>query len=728
MKRHSTLQHVTSLRTLGELKLLYTVPRDDLIGEVLVPAMAGSSAVRCMAGFFSSAAFRHVAPGLAAFINGSSGTFQLLISPVLNDEDQRAVREALERPEAVLARAARLLLEDALLSQSALQTHTLECLSYLLAARRLELRFVLMSEGGMFHPKVWIFTDTTDLVVAHGSSNPTVAGLIFNYETVSVERAWAGGEASQRAYRLVELFNALWTGKDPNALTIDLPEGLLLAEHSNRQPPTIDDFWMAWHTDAEAGLVPALPPGSTYRSPSPQLVATQQLAIPSGLAFQEGPFAHQGRAVRAWEEAGGRGLLAMATGSGKTVTALICATRLQKQARPLLVVVAAPYRPLIDQWRQGVAEFGVTPVRIKGLSGVDRDRAVIAAIRNLEYGVSEVEVAVVTHDYLVSDAFRRIVNDIPENVHALLIADEVHNLGRPRFVEHPPEQFEYRMGLSATPVLQYNEVGTAALTDFFGETVFEFGLADAIGVCLVPYNYYLHPVELGGDELEQWDDLTEKLLRAGFLAHDDGTAEGSLSPEVLSLLVRRRAVLETAAAKVPVLLQLLVAQGIDSVRHTLIYCSDKRPEQLLEVNRELLDAGFFMRQLTAAETADREKTQQILDDFAGGQYQILTCKRVLDEGVDMPQVRQAFLLASSTVRRQWIQRRGRILRRCDPIGKTLAYLHDFLVVPPDLGSASGRAILRQELERGRAFAELAANSGSRDGPFAVMADVAPAND
>jgi superfamily II DNA or RNA helicase len=715
---------MTSLRTLGDLKPLYAVPSDDLVGEVLVPAMARSSAIRCMAAFFNSAAFRYVAPGLAAFVNGSSGTFQLLISPVLNDEDRQALLEGLERPEGVLARAARVLLEDAHLSQSAVQNHTLDCLSYLLAARRLELRFVLMTEGGMFHPKVWIFTDAADLVVAHGSSNPTAAGLIFNYETVSVERAWASSEASQRAHRLVELFNALWAGTDPKALTIDLPAGLTLAERlRNQGPPTIDDFWRAWHVDAEAGLVPPLPPGVAYPSPSPDHLPPEQLTIPTGLSYQEGPFAHQGTAVRAWEKAGGRGLLAMATGSGKTVAALICATRLQKQASPLFVVVAAPYRPLIDQWHEEVAEFGVDPVRLVGLSGAKRDRTLIAAIRNLEHGVSGVEVAIVTHEYLVSDAFFKILHVVPENVHTLLIADEVHNLGRPRFVARPPEQFEYRLGLSATPVLQYNEAGTVALRDFFGETVFEFSLADAIGVCLVPYNYYLHQVELSNDELEQWEELTEKLIRAGFKLHDDGTGDAYMSPEVLSLLVKRRAVLETATAKVPVLLQLLAEQGIDSVRHTLVYCSDKQPEQLVGVNRELVDAGFFVRQLTVEETADRERIRQILDDFARGDYQVITCKRVLDEGVDMPQVRQAFLLASSTVRRQWIQRRGRILRRCDAIGKTLAHLHDFLVVPPHPRTASGRAILRQELERARAFAELAANAGSKDGPFEVMANV-----
>jgi superfamily II DNA or RNA helicase len=192
---------------------------------------------------------------------------------------------------------------------------------------------------------------------------------------------------------------------------------------------------------------------------------------------------------------------------------------------------------------------------------------------------------------------------------------------------------------------------------------------------------------------------------------------------VLALLVKRRAVLEAAAAKVVMLREILDSQGVDDVRHTLVYCSDKRPEQLLAVNRELLELGLFVRQLTADESSDRRRTAQILEDFGRGDYQVITCKRVLDEGVDIPQVRQAFLLASSTVRRQWVQRRGRILRRCDGIGKKVAHLHDFIIVPSNRGSASGRAILRQELDRARAFAELAANAGSADGPFATISSV-----
>ena len=341
----------------------------------------------------------------------------------------------------------------------------------------------------------------------------------------------------------------------------------------------------------------------------------------------------------------------------------------------------------------------------------------------LERKVTRVEVVVMTHDFLLSDEFDQLLATVPDVVATLLIADEAHNLGRPRFLARPPERFEYRLGLSATPVLQYDEEGTQAIADFFGETVFEFSLAEAIGVCLVPYNYHLHPVELAPDEEQQWEELTQKLIRAGFKGADDGAAQGKLSPEVLALLVKRRSVLEGAAAKVPALTAQLRAVGLDDISHTLVYCSDKRPEQLITVNRSLMSEGMFVRQITAEETVDRRQMTEILESFGRGDYQVITCKRVLDEGVDLPQVRTAYLLASSTVRRQWIQRSGRILRRCNAVGKKLAYLHDFLVVPPDPGSPTGRAILRQELDRARAFAELCANAGEPDGPFTVMEQV-----
>lgn len=713
---------MSTLRELNRLHPLYTVPGDDLVGEVLVPAMASSGSVRCMAGFFHSSAFRHLAPGLAAFVNETDGEFRLLISPVLGDEDRAALRSAMADPSEVLARAARTILDETGLSPSALEQHTLDCLAYLLAVGRLSIRFVLMPDGGTFHPKVWLFKADADVVAVHGSSNATRAGMLFNFEAVSIDRSWSGSEALDRVVALDGVFERLWQGREPSTLTIDLPAGLTLASglRPSDSPPTIDDFWRAWHVDAAAGLAPPLPAGHQLPAVNPVFFGDDVLAIPSGLQWQSGPFAHQGRAVAAWEAAGGKGLLSMATGSGKTITSLVCAARLQDVGSPLLVVVAAPYRPLVEQWADEVRDFGVEPANLARLDRRERTRAVRDAVMRLGRKVTRVEAVVMTHDFLLSDAFDELLTAVPDGVATLLIADEVHNLGRPRFLARPPERFEYRLGLSATPVLQFNEEGTQAITDFFGETVFEFSLAEAIGVCLVPYNYYLHPVELASDEQQRWDELTEKLIRAGFKGSEDGVDRDPVSPEVLALLVKRRSVLEGAAAKVSALVVQMKDAGLDEVRHTLVYCSDKRPEQLIAVNRALMREGIFVRQITSEETVDRRRMAEILGDFARGDYQVITCKRVLDEGVDLPQVRNAYLLASSTVRRQWVQRRGRVLRRCDAVGKKLACLHDFLVVPSDPGSPSGRAITRQELDRARAFAELSANSGDPNGPFATM--------
>ena len=230
---------MSTLRELNRLRPLYTVPGDDLIGEVLVPAMVSCGSVRCMAGFFHSSAFRHLAPGLAAFVNETDGAFQLLISPVLDDEDRAALRSATAEPAEVLARTARTILDGAGLSPSVLEQHTLDCLAYLLVTGRLFIRFVLMPDGGMFHPKVWLFKSDADVVAVHGSSNATTAGMLFNFEAVSIDRSWSGSEALDRVVVLEGVFERLWEGKEPSTLTIDLPAGLALATRLGRSavPP-----------------------------------------------------------------------------------------------------------------------------------------------------------------------------------------------------------------------------------------------------------------------------------------------------------------------------------------------------------------------------------------------------------------------------------------------------------------------------------------------------------
>jgi len=216
----------------------------------------------------------------------------------------------------------------------------------------------------MFHPKVWIFSDADATLVAHGSSNPTELGLIYNFETVSIERSWA---ERAKVEVFAELFRGVWEGTDPTTLTIKMPEGLRLLKAGkvgSADCPTVDDFWTAWHEDAQKGLAPPLP--VNVRLPLPP-VPKEQLQIPPGRRWEDGPFAHQGRAVQAWEEKQRRGILAIATGGGKMISSLIAATRLQDEVAPLLVVVAAPYKPLIEQWEREAKLFGVPPIPLVGI-------------------------------------------------------------------------------------------------------------------------------------------------------------------------------------------------------------------------------------------------------------------------------------------------------------------------------------------------------------------------
>jgi superfamily II DNA or RNA helicase len=693
---------------------VYQVPRQDLVREVIVPALVASISVRCMVGYFDSRSFRAFAPGLAAFINRPGGQMQLLASPVITEADQQAIRDAVADPQEIIDRVAREIFAAARVSEEVLVRQHYDCLAYLLARGRLELRLVLMKTQGMFHPKVWLFADDEDTVALHGSSNVTTPGLLYNFETVRLERPWRSSDAMQSVVEFEELFDRVWNRQDKDTIVVDLPEAVrldLLRDGETRPAPTLDEFLAAWQT--------AHPPSDGDDIPT-QRVKPARLVIPPYLEWESGPFAHQGAAVHAWEEARRRGILAMATGAGKTITALICAARQMQSHAPLLVVISAPYRPLVQQWQDEVRAFGVKPLELTQLSGDGRAQRLSQAVRELRFGFADVHVAVVTTDFLVDPRFRRVLNDIPDSIRTLLIGDEVHNLGAPGFLKDPPHRFDLRLGLSATPERQYDSVGTSELFAFFGGNgpVYEFDLRQAIRAgCLVPYTYHVHPVELSEDEADEYERLTAELQKAGFRGDD----EDSSDDRIRRLLVKRRAVVENAASKVAELRRLLITAGPRQLRHTLVYTSDKNPAQLDMVNhllREELDVLFH--QLTAAETANKAKTEAILDRFAAGDIQVLTCKRVLDEGVNIPQVTTAFLLASSTVQRQWVQRRGRILRRCVAIGKSAARLHDFIVVPPDPSTPAGRSILRSERMRARAFAEAADNAGGEDDPFAAI--------
>lgn len=688
---------------------LYVLPKDPLVTRVLVPAMRSSTQLDVMMGYFASSSFAEIAPGLATFLRNTPAPMRIVVSPFLTETDF----DTLTRDDKYRADLARRLLIDDAPNEYDLARHTLECLAWLLNQHRLIIKIAVM-RSALFHPKVWLFCDEQNRAALHGSTNLTASGLKHNREQITLSRDWAGAESIYSIDRLREEFDSLWSGGDDDCYVLPLSDAVarkIVEKYKTDRAPDEKSFQALWRK-AHGASPPTIDEG--FSSPS-------ALVVPPHLKYDSGEFAHQGEAVQAWEAADRRGILEMATGSGKTITALICAARLQDVvANGLLVVVAAPYRPLIEQWCEEVRQFGISPVDLTAAGGPrPRAKEIGQASRSLRTGVSHTEVLIVSNNILRTEEFNRRLSAAPGM--KLLVADECHNLGADSFMTNPPEYFSYRLGLSATPERQYDDVGTQALQAYFGDTCFTFALKDAIGNCLTEYDYHVHLIELTPSEMDEWSELTRQIGTQAWRVE-----AGEESSHLDNLLRQRRLVLETASGKIETLASLIDTQNPRDLRHALVYATDKDPKQLKAVNRLLTSRGLLFHQLTQEETASRHKTNNILSSFQEGIIRVLTAKRVLDEGVNIPQIKLAYLLASTTVRRQWVQRRGRLLRNCKAIGKTHAVIHDLVVVPPlatvptpQLDSDS-RRLVRSELDRVWEFAQLSRNGPAADGPYRAV--------
>ncbi|MHB8288692.1 MAG: DEAD/DEAH box helicase family protein [Acidimicrobiales bacterium] len=623
------------------------------------------------------------------------------------EDDLASIKAGLTLPEDVLADAVGAALTDEIALTDALANHTLQCLAYLLAADRLVMKVVLVSDG-IFHVKEWILRAGDDIVVLSGSANFTGRAITRNIESLHLHRSWRDIDNLDTCTESQAEFELLWNNRRHNATVIDLPEAIrdeLIRTYDTTRPPTEVDFARAVEeTLAETE--------SAERD--------ARFAIPPHLDIDVGPYAHQGRAVRAWEDNGRRGILAMATGAGKTIAALVAAHRLWQEKGPLLVVVSVPTKPLVTQWATECVDFGLRPIVAPNLAKEKRLRIVQHALNNIEFAATETEMIVVTNDGLVETDFAALLAAFDGN--ALLISDEVHNLGGvQKFMADPPEWPQSRLGLSATPIRQYDDEGTGFLLDYFGDVVFEFGLDEAIGVCLVPYDYFLHPVHFSHDEAEHYGALSERIRK--HIAIRGGIRSDDI--ELTILLNQRRLILEVATGKLVELERLLDEAPSGSVRRALFYATDKDPRQLDEVNEILRDRRIRAHQITEAETSRGRLMGATMNAFATGVLHALTAKRVLDEGLNVPQIDTAYILASTTVEKQWVQRRGRVLRPSPKTDKTHAVIHDFIVLPPlDAPTDDdSRRLVEGELARCDEFARLARNRASADGPYGVINDI-----
>ncbi|MBD0388767.1 MAG: DNA phosphorothioation system restriction enzyme [Nostoc sp. C3-bin3] len=427
---------------------------------------------------------------------------------------------------------------------------------------------------------------------------------------------------------------------------------------------------------------------------------------------------YQRQAIVSWFTNNGRGTLKMATGSGKTITALAIACELYQQINLQVLVVVCPYRHLVTQWARECEKFNLQP--ILAFENLRTWQSQLSTqIYNLRSGSQRFVTVITTNSTLIGDGFQSQLKYFPAKT--LIIGDEAHNLGAPKLEESLPRSVGLRLALSATPERYFDDFGTQSLFDYFGPVLQpEFTLRDAIAQgALVHYLYYPVLVELTEAESIAYLKLTKRIGRSLLYRDRENGQAGSFedNEDLKPLLMQRARLIGAAENKLNALRDLMITRR--ETTHTLFYCSDGSQDagqrsslrQVKAVAKILgVDLGYKVSTYTAQTTLQEREILRY--QFESGELQGLVAIRCLDEGVDIPAIQTAVILSSSGNPRQFIQRRGRVLRPHP--AKERATIFDMIVLPPDLDRETievERNLLKKELRRFVEFADLADNAG-----------------
>jgi len=668
-----------SLRDL-RFKTSYHKGWDDIADRFYLPCMRASKRYDRAVGYFSSSILLLAWDALDVFVM-SDGRIRIICSHILSEADTEAIRRGtLARDcvqENLRAQIIEMLQDDEMKDPAKL-------LGLLIRDGIVDLRVAVLgsgedrSLGGLFHSKLGVFMDDQgERVVFKGSMNETWKGLANdgNLETVDVFVSWAGGREQERVSRECEYFETLWSNRMPGAEVLRFPEALAkeLIKHADAE--TWDDVLRAIR-----GRHGKLNPDSPRIALRP----------------------HQETALRVWEANDGRGIIEYATGSGKTFIALAALRESLQRGEVCIIVV--PSIGLLDQWDSEIRWFlaDLKPLILRCGGGSVKWRSDNLLRASTRESSSQSAVILATLQTASTPGF---LNDVCQGPHIMLVVDEVHRAGSPNASRLLSMQSGRRLGLSATPKRAGDPDGTSKLLFYFdGILPCSYTLRDGIedGV-LTPYFYYPHQTRLSQTESEEWLDLSRRIARA--LAKMGGSAEEETLPDAIKLLsIQRARIAKSAESKVPLCHEILT-KYYERGQRWIVYCDSA--DQAGAVNHVLREAGLPSQEYHSQMSGDRKTTLERFGEVGG----ILVAIRCLDEGIDVPLATHALILASSRNPREFIQRRGRLLRRAPE--KLFAHIHDVLVMPEtcaDIEQGSMRSLEHAELARAYEFALDAINT------------------
>ncbi len=677
------------------LKAAYCSDDDNLLQEFYIPALSNAISYRRIAGYFSSNALAAAAKGIANFVK-NGGTIKLIANIVLSEQDQQAIQEAIRQKEQeVLIDIERL--------EDELKRNHIRMLCWMIRENRLEIKIGVV-ERGIEHEKTGILEDQHGNVISFsGSDNETIYGWLHNHEKFHVFCSWKDGDRIHLDSDL-EVFERLWNNQAKRMRVYGISEafkrGLVI-----KAPASNAEFEVLSQHAAD------------------DLIREHTLAYGEDAKQTRGFLSklwdYQKDAIEAWSMNSFSGILSMATGTGKTKTAIGCLMTLRQKQRRLFTIISCPQNTILKQWDREISELNICDFSlIADSTNSQWEKQLADKVIDYNNGLVNQCVVYTTYNTLSSSKFTSLTESLRNNV--LLICDEVHWAGANTFSEGLLATYQYRLGLSATPTRYMDEEGTDFVKQYFNDVVYEFSLERALNdvnpltgqTFLCPYNYYPIFVDLNADELAQYIELTTKISK---VASQSKNGDNDTNEYLQRLFEKRQAVITSATHKYEAYEKLI--DSLKSISYLLVYCS---PSQI-DTSQELLNKRFIVNHRftgmegTAIQSryGNMSERESILRNFERGDYQALVAMKCLDEGINIERAERAILLASSGNPKEYIQRRGRILRRHK--NKKIAYIHDLLVVPYLDKNAARNAteeelkILKKELRRYEEFASSAEN-------------------
>lgn len=671
-----------------QLKQAYHKPEDDIASDFYLPCLARSKTYERAVGYFSSAIYALAWSSLRAFVE-RGGRIRLICSPVLSERDVGALTEGYAaRADNLQGELLRSEFERMLSTAGTVKPARV--LATLVALGVIDFRIAWVGEkvGGqvkrLFHDKVGIFTDDAGNAVAFkGSMNETWPGLALdgNLESVDVFLGWGGPRESERVRDEQAYFERLWANVFPGVATVPLPQVALDAFVSASDPEhwreLVDDINL--EIEAASGWAPEAHPSRT-------------------------PRLHQIKALNAWADQSRRGILKHATGSGKTFTALCAIGDAFRRDEVVLVVV--PSDLLLQQWSKEMhSTFDARGLRLLICGGGHSDwrqEGRLPAWTRSKVGGSP-RAVLATVQTASTPEFLQLCQG---GAHLFIVADEVHRLGARQAQGILTLSSGPRLGLSATPERAGDPDGTSRVFAYFeGVVPPPFTLFDAIKAgTLTQYAYHVERIELEPAEQESWNKLSREIGKQFAQTWEGSVANFEASDRLKLLLIRRARIVKGARQKVSKAVEIVLAE-YEEAQHWIVYCDDQ--VQLSEVKDALRAAGCRnVLEYHTAMAGDQRRTLDLFEQQGG----VVVSIRCLDEGVDIPAVSHALILASSKNPREYVQRRGRVLRKS--FGKAVSHIYDVLVTPTfDPKERPETAILEGELARAIEFGSHALNPG-----------------